>query len=260
MKKIVPLTALFVVSLCFAASAFGVCEGDHGGSLLRNYDGTIGDRYHVRMTMTFSGNVITGMYCYASQLKSISLRGRIMDGSRFVMDEFDASNRMTGHFEGEFPEKDPRARFGDSKLQCEVMIGWWSGVGNASERIPFYLSLESATGGTFKSRYSVAGAADDGPVERNVERFWKAVQRGDKTTVAALVRYPITVHTAKGNRKIHNAEALVRNYDLVFTPRYVEAIAKAIPKYMFVRDEGIMLGSGEVWFGSDGRVITLNNF
>lgn len=260
MKKLVLLTALLAVSLCFAASVFGVCRGDHGGSLLRNYDGTIGDRYHVRMTMTVTGNVITGMYCYASQLKNISLRGRIIDGTRFEMDEFDASNSMTGHFEGEFPEKDPRARFGDSKLQCEVMVGWWSGAGKDDEKLPFYLAMESETGGSLESRYSVAGAADDGQVERHAERFWKAVLRGDKTTVASLVRYPITIHTAQGHRKMHNAEALVRNYDRVFTPRYTEAIAKAIPKYMFVRDEGVMLGTGEVWFGADGRVITLNTF
>jgi hypothetical protein len=27
---------------------------------------------------------------------------------------------------------------------------------------------------------------------------------------------------------------------------------------MFVRDQGIMLGNGEVWFGADGKVIALN--
>jgi len=29
---------------------------------------------------------------------------------------------------------------------------------------------------------------------------------------------------------------------------------------MFVRDQDAMLGSGEVWFGADGRVTALSNF
>jgi hypothetical protein len=28
---------------------------------------------------------------------------------------------------------------------------------------------------------------------------------------------------------------------------------------MFVRDVGAMLGSGQVWFGADGKVTALNN-
>jgi hypothetical protein len=54
-------------------------------------------------------------------------------------------------------------------------------------------------------------------------------------------------------------ELLVR-YEVIFTPKYREAIAKGLPRNMFVRDEGAMLGSGEVWFGADGRVTALSNF
>jgi len=43
------------------------------------------------------------------------------------------------------------------------------------------------------------------------------------------------------------------------TPEFQKAIASAVPRNMFVRDLGIMLGGGEVWFGPDGDVIALNN-
>jgi hypothetical protein len=46
----------------------------------------------------------------------------------------------------------------------------------------------------------------------------------------------------------------------VFTPKFVGAILESTPRYMFVRDQGAMLGSGWVWFGADGKVTALNNF
>ena len=33
-----------------------------------------------------------------------------------------------------------------------------------------------------------------------------------------------------------------------------------MPRNMFVRDEGAMLGGGSVWFGADGKVIAFGNF
>ena len=254
------ITTAVILSFLFAVSASGDCRGDKDSQLLRNYDGTIGDTSHVRMTITVNDHQIKGVYCYASQLMNITLRGRIFDGSRFVIDAFDSSERSIGRFDGEFPAKDPRGKFGDSELQCEVMVGSWYARDRSSEKLPFYLTLESETGGTLENRYSVAGAADDKLIDRNAQRFWEAVKRGDKYTVGTLVKYPITIYTKKGYKKIRNAESLIRNYDVIFTPDYVDAISKAIPKNMFVRDQGIMLGAGEVWFGPDGKVITLNNF
>jgi hypothetical protein len=257
--SIIRIAALIVVASMYAATAFAFCGNGADSLLLRNYDGTIGDRYPVRMTIVISDNRIEGVYCYASQLKSIGLRGRIIDGRRFEMDEFDARGRLSGHFAGEFPEKDPRGKFGASKLQCEVMTGWWHGQGGESAKLPFYLALESETGGTLDHRYRAAGAENDALIERNAQRFCMAVKQGDKKTVASLIAYPLKVRIGKVYRRMPNAGTLIRNYDAIFTPAYVKAIAKSIPKFMFVRDQGIMLGSGEVWFGPDGKVIAVNN-
>ncbi|NTU52695.1 MAG: hypothetical protein HGA97_03140 [Chlorobiaceae bacterium] len=258
-RSVVGMMALLVFASMVTVSASAICRGDSDTVLLRNYEGTVGDKYPVRMTIIINGDRIEGVYCYASQLRSIGLRGRLIDGRRFEMDESDAGGKVTGHFEGEFTEKDPRGTFGASELQCEVMTGWWNKDGDPSNKLPFYLTLESQTGGTLEHRYSAAGADHDELIERNAQRFCAAVKQGDRKTVAALITYPVKVHIGKGDRKMKNAGMLIRNYDALFTLRYVEAITKAIPKFMFVKSEGIMLGSGEVWFGPDGKVIAINN-
>ena len=107
--------------------------------------------------------------------------------------------------------------------------------------------------------YQIAGASDDGIVNRNAFRFWQAVTKGDKSTVASLIVYPIKVHVAGSLKTIHDRNDLLTHYDAVFSPGYRAAIAAEAPRDMFARDQGIMLGSGEVWFGRDGRVIALNN-
>ena len=47
---------------------------------------------------------------------------------------------------------------------------------------------------------------------------------------------------------------------LISTPKFHEEVAKGLPRNMFVRCEGAMLGYGQVWFGSDGKVKTFNNY
>jgi hypothetical protein len=56
---------------------------------------------------------------------------------------------------------------------------------------------------------------------------------------------------------LRSAAELVKQYDAVITPATRKAILNDVPRYMFVRDEGVMLANGIVWFGSDGKVISL---
>jgi hypothetical protein len=75
-----------------------------------------------------------------------------------------------------------------------------------------------------------------------------------------LIRYPIEVHISGRRRTVGNAQELISQYDSIFSPAYRKAVADSMPRNMFARDQGIMLGRGEAWFGSDGRVIALNNY
>ena len=36
-------------------------------------------------------------------------------------------------------------------------------------------------------------------------------------------------------------------------------IKSDVPRLMFARDQGVMLGGGEIWFRPDGKVIAINN-
>jgi hypothetical protein len=101
---------------------------------------------------------------------------------------------------------------------------------------------------------------DDEVVHRGAARFWRAVKAGDRATVAAQVRYPTAVTLDGKVRRLTGPKDLLALYDGVFTPKFVGAILESTSRYMFVRDQGAMLGSGWVWFGADGKVTAINNF
>jgi len=211
------------------------------------------------MTLELGSGDVKGVYFYATQLKDIHVNGELTDGSNLVLDEFDATGNVVARFEGTFPEHGPRGEWGGRRLECELIIGSWHKL-NAVERLPFHLTLSSTNGGDLEHRYVAASALDDDLVDRNARRFWDAVKRGDKETVASLIHYPITVELASARRRIHSRKELVDSYDAIFSVAYRDAIGNALPRDMFARDQGIMLDDGIVWFGSDGRVKALNNF
>lgn len=244
-----------LVILLLPLGSLAECQRSEPGTLW-NYVGDLSTDLHIKMTLVFNGTELTGRYVYASQLKDIDLRGRIIDGKQFILDELDASGKVTGQFAGVFPEQDPRGAYGDSRLECEVMVGSWQKTGSSQKR-PFYLRSVDATAGSLGHRYGPAGATDDGLIDRNAQRFWEAVRRGDKAAVAGLIRYPIRVLSGKRAITLRSAADFTKQYKALITPATREAILSDIPRYMFVRDQGIMLANGMVWFGADGKVISL---
>jgi len=224
---------------------------------LWNYEGHIDGQHRVRMTLVFGSSEITGVYFYASQLKDIALRGRMLDATRVELEELDAAGQPTARFEAEFPEMAPESKFGTSPLQCEVIRGNWRKIG-ADMALPVLLEMGGGTAGSLKSRYGAIGVRDQEALHRNAQAFWRAVQRDDRVTAAGLIRYPIRVDTTAGLRRYTAAEQLLADYERIFTPGFRQAIARGLPRNMFVRDQGAMLGDGQVWFGADGLVTALN--
>jgi hypothetical protein len=242
-----------------APSAAAACLRDEPGYLW-NFDGTIADKLPIRMTLVFSGGKLEGVYSYRSQLRDIRLRGRIEGGKTVALDELDDAGRVTARFEGEFVTRDPKGRYGDSELACEVIVGGWRKVGSAEQPLSFYLATDGATSGSLRHRYGAIGVRDDEVVHRGAARFWRAVKAGDRATVAGQLRYPAVVSVDGKPRRLKHQKDMLAVYDAVFTPKFVAAILDSTPRHMFVRDEGAMLGSGWVWFGADGKVTALNNF
>ncbi|HPU80622.1 hypothetical protein [Accumulibacter sp.] len=248
----VPLLAFLLLPML----ANGACT-TNDTQWLWNYSGSIGEKYRIGMTLVLAGSAVSGSYFYASQLADIRLRGRIAHGTDIVLDELDAADKVVARFVGRFLTSDPSGRYQGDKLECEIITGTWHKL-DANEGLPVRLTLENGTAGSLANRYAVAGATDDERVHRQALRFWHAVKRADKPTVAALLAYPLNVVVAGSRKRINDAKELIGNYDAIFSPQMRAAIGNALPRNMFVRDQGIMLGNGEVWFGADGRVIALN--
>jgi len=257
-RRLLAAIALLAAALQ-APDAAAACTRNEPGYLW-NFDGKIAEKYPVRMTLVFSGEKLEGVYTYRSQLRDIRLRGRIDGGRTVLLDELDDAGRVTARFEGEFVTRDPKGRYGDSELACEVMIGGWSKVGSTEPPLSFYLSTDGATSGSLRHRYGAIGVRDDEVVHRGAARFWRAVKAGDRAIVAAQLRYPTAVSIDGKPRRLKGPKDLLAVYDKVFSKTFVEAILDSTPRYMFVRDEGAMLGNGWVWFGADGKVVSLNNF
>lgn len=88
-----------------------------------------------------------------------------------------------------------------------------------------------------------------------------AVTAGDKQKVAAMISYPLSVN-AKGHRLIRNSARFLKEYDRLFTPAIVKAIETQKPECLFANYQGVMIGSGQIWFdeqkGGVLKIITLN--
>lgn len=252
------LRALLVTVALIPLKVVAGCDG-FKPEWIHNYNGTIGEKYKVRVSFTGSPDQVEGVYFYAKQLKDIHLAGKIVAGKEIILDELNANRKVTGRFEGKFIESDPQGKFDGSKLQCEVIVGFWQKA-NSSDKLALYLSMESSTSGTLQSRYSEAGADNDELIHRNAQKFRDAVKANKKEVVAKLVTYPIKVALNGKETVIKSQRELIANYAIVFSPKYREAIVNAAPRNMFANASGIMLGNGEVWFGADGKVIALNNF
>lgn len=235
--------------------------------LTSDYVGTIGKR-DIGMTLftnddpkqLMSQVKLSGYYFYNQNPRDINLEVEC-DGKRHIsLYELNPSGQRVALFKGTFPEKDPKGRFGKSKLNGEVIIGEWSPL-NGSDKQPFYLRETGGVGaGPGENRYAVAGVQDAATLEVQVRKFKDAVLTKNKAVVASFIKYPIWVTFNDQAKEMRNKAEFLKNYDRIFTPRYVAAIGKAVPHNMFVKVEGVMLGSnGEVWFSANGKVQTLNN-
>ena len=256
--RFAPLLLLAVTGSLASPVAEAACKRVEPGYLW-NYDGDIDGKHRVRMTLVFGASSLEGVYFYASQLRDIRVRGRIEDdGRRVVLEELNPDGSVNARFDGEFPTRWP-ARYGDSELQCEVITGRWTRSGS-TDALPFFFASESATAGSLKHRYGAIGVRDDEVVHRGAARFWRALKAGDRSAVASQVRYPIAVSLGGRSVRLKGPKDLLARYDELFQPAYREEILKGLPRNMFVRDQGAMLGSGSVWFGADGKVIAFGNF
>jgi hypothetical protein len=148
--------------------------------------------------------------------------------------------------------------FGGGRLEREVIVGDLETVTRAGTRT-VYLAMSHGGFGRLENMYEAAGVRDDRLVDVRAKAFQAAVSIKDRALVAGMIRFPITVILGGRRTRIESTTELLRVYEQVFTSTFTTRLVAAIPHHMFSRDQGVMLGNGEIWFDDVGQVIAINN-
>ena len=83
--------------------------------------------------------------------------------------------------------------------------------------------------------------------ETSFKAFQHAVATGSREDVAAFIRYPIKVTIDGQSTVIRSPDAFVKQYDRIMTPDIVNAVKNQAYGDLFVNDQGVMFGDGQVW-------------
>ncbi len=79
-------------------------------------------------------------------------------------------------------------------------------------------------------------------------RLQAAVRANNHRSMIILIAFPLRVNAAGGARLYRDAASVERDFERIFTPHVRTAILEQRGDQLFVRDQGAMVGSGEVWF------------
>ena len=94
--------------------------------------------------------------------------------------------------------------------------------------------------------YAVGGFSDVKAFEAFYTKFQFAIGSPKmQKEVAAMVAYPI-----KGAK---NAKEFIANYDKIVTPKVKESVKNQTFDKLFCRDQGCMVGDGQVWFATNEK-------
>jgi hypothetical protein len=86
------------------------------------------------------------------------------------------------------------------------------------------------------------------PYRAFFDRLKHAVAAGDKNAVAGMIAYPVTMRIGGKKIALRSKRDFVARYASIFTPKLVDIVAGQQYATLFVRDQGAMIGGGEIWF------------
>lgn len=117
--------------------------------------------------------------------------------------------------------------------------------------------------GQVDNPYAVAGISDPAHITQFLAGLKQALAAGDRMAVAAMINYPLHVYAPGRDPVIYrDAVTLRAGYARVFTPEVTAAVAAATSGSLFVRDQGVMIGNGQVWMNEIHgavKIITINH-
>ena len=78
--------------------------------------------------------------------------------------------------------------------------------------------------------------------------FTTAVKAGDAATVASLVKYPFAIAIGGEDYIFTDESEFTGRYEDIFTPAIVDLVDSQAYDTLFVNQDGVMFGDGQIWF------------
>ena len=94
----------------------------------------------------------------------------------------------------------------------------------------------------------VSGLSKDTSYATFLKHLQGAVRANDRGAVIKLVGFPLRVNSNGKTRVYRDAASVRAGYDQIFTPQVRQAILAQRHDRLFSRDQGLMIGNGQVWF------------
>lgn len=104
------------------------------------------------------------------------------------------------------------------------------------------------------------------------DQLKKDIIQGNKKAVTVVVKYPLKVDIEGKRVAIQNQQQFIQYYDKIITPKIKQVVTDQQFVGMFANYQGMMFGSGQVWFSgicldkickdpkkSVVRIIAINN-
>ncbi|MGF6420344.1 hypothetical protein ABH900_003869 [Stenotrophomonas sp. AN71] len=85
---------------------------------------------------------------------------------------------------------------------------------------------------------------DAAQYEKVFNAFKIAVVGGDRAAVVEEVRFPLNI---AGGKKITGPGEFQRSYEKIITPAVVKAVSEQDFSKVFVNQQGVMIGDGQIW-------------
>lgn len=89
--------------------------------------------------------------------------------------------------------------------------------------------------------------ADEG-YTRFLFKLQSAFASHDRQSIIRLTDLPLRVNFAAGPRSYRDRRSVARDFSRIFTAKVRLAVLRQKPDTLFVRDQGAMVGNGELWF------------
>jgi hypothetical protein len=233
------------------------CQPLAAGAWLYKFTGHVGEKSAFDMTLRFESTKVEGVYFYHKHMRDIRLSGEIKDqGSTLELHEHGEDGNVVAQFkfrihspEGKHPGVD------GPSFEVEPIEGTWSKI-DGSSNLKVTLDHTGRCTGELGNLY---GNGEDDKAHKRMKLFWDSLKNGDKEAVASCISFPIRVSVKGKKQTLQNKRQLLAAYPDVFDRDFVAAVSGCPPRNLWNNHQGLMLGSGLIWFNSEGAVLAINH-